>query len=107
MRIVMHPAFRLGFLDAQRGHPVDHDDIVRRIQNETPPSALKRIGWDWLAWTAPTTKDVEVAQYRYEEGRLAVRQFGLKCRAWGHPDFPPAQVRSKVEEMARGYEAVK
>lgn len=99
--IVTHPAFRIGFLDAQSGKPLEHDSIVMRIQAETPATALKRLGWDWLGWMKPMPRDVEIAQYRYEEGRLAVLVLGLKCKAWGHPDFPPAQVRKKIEQMAK------
>ena len=32
--IVQHPAFRLGFLDAQSGRPLDHDLIVDRIMRD-------------------------------------------------------------------------
>ena len=99
--IVMHPAFRLGFLDALHERPVAHDHIITRIQDETPAGALRRLGWDWLFNSKPLPREVEVAQYRYEEGRLAQRMFGLRCKAWGHPDYPPAQVRSLVEQLAR------
>lgn len=82
-----HPAFRIGFLDAQAGRPLDHDAIVARIQAETNPRALARIGWDVPpAYLAGKTA---LAQYRYEEGRIAVLEYGCRCRAWGHPDYPP------------------
>lgn len=29
-----------------------------------------------------------------DQGRQAVLEEGLRCRAWGHPDYPPAQVRA-------------
>ena len=95
MDMVMHPALRIGFLDAMNGHPIDHDHIIDRIERETPPNALKRIGWQrpHRSGLFPDPIDrVALAQYRYEEGRLMVKQFGLKCRAWGHPDFPPKAV---------------
>ena len=93
--IVMHPALRLGFLDAQAGKPFDHDRIMERIASETPPRALDRIGWYPLLRVA--SDDVRLAQYRYEEGRLLVTQEGLRCRKWGHPDFPPAQVMDWID----------
>jgi hypothetical protein len=100
-KIATHPAFRLGFLDAQNGRPFAHDRIFSRIQAETPETALRRIGWDWLFRTSPTSRDVEIAQYRYEEGRLAVAECGCRCKAWGHPDYPPAQVRKLIERFAK------
>jgi hypothetical protein len=90
LRIVSHPALRLGFLDAQSGRPFDHDDIVRRIQSETPESSLKRLGWDRGLFD---DKTIEQAQYRYEEGRLLVIKYGLRCKSWNHPDFPPKALR--------------
>lgn len=112
--IVSHPAFRLGFLDAQHGRDFDHDRIMLRIVNETPTRALERIGWSWAAAPERLTRDlfsashdrktraleVELAQYRYEEGRLAVLDLGLRCRAWGHPDFPPKAVDDYIWERA-------
>lgn len=91
LAIVTSPAFRLGFLDAQAGRPLDHDHIFDRIERETPPTALARMRWHRDAQT------VSVAQYRYEEGRRLVLEFGARCRAWGHPDFPPAQVLAFCE----------
>lgn len=92
--IVMHPAFRLGFLDAQSGLPHNADQMLQRIERETPRSALERIGWLDLF----RKHDEDLAQLRYEEGRLAHLQFGLKCRGWGHPDYPPAQVRNFIAQ---------
>lgn len=99
--IVEHPAFRLGFLDAQHGKPHNHDHIVERIAAETPINALRRLGWDALhighdLFGLANGRRVEIAQYRYEEGRLAVVQWGLRCKAWGHPDFPPKRVIDKL-----------
>lgn len=104
--ITMHPAFRLGFLDARAGKPLDHDTIMARIFSETPAGALKRLGWstpdlfdgpDMFGVESAHAKrirlKVEVAQYRYEEGRTLFLEYGVRCKAWGHPDFPPAQVR--------------
>lgn len=94
-RIVSHPAFRLGFLDAQHGRPFDHEDIVGRIERETPKLALRdrRLAW-WTYWLAhDLPQAVEVAQYRYEEGRMLVTEFGLRCKAWSDPRYLPAQVR--------------
>lgn len=88
-KIVHHPAFRIGFLDAQLGKPFDHEKIVDRIHAETPKGALLRLGWDGDFFTS---NEVALAQFRYEEGRLAVIEFGLSCRAWGHPDYPPRKI---------------
>lgn len=99
-RIITHPAFRLGFLDAQAGKPPNHDEIARRILDETPPRALERLGWheDRLF----ESDAIEKAQYRYEEGRLCVADLGLRCRAWGHPDYPPASIRDYIAKRAAG-----
>lgn len=88
---VQHPATRIGFLDAQAGRKLEHDDIVKRIARETPPRALERIGWRVSLFDAKI--DVPLAQVRYEEGRLLVFDIGLKARAWGHPDYPPAAIQ--------------
>lgn len=112
MRIITHPAFRIGFIDAQHGRPFDHERIMARIVAETPPRALERIGWKWLATADDPASDlltsaamdwarqyeVELAQYRYEEGRLCVIDLGLKYRAWGHPDFPPKALQDLAWE---------
>lgn len=90
LRIISHPAFRLGFLDAQLGLPFSHDDIMTRIERETPIAALDRIRWSRQLFSA---KMVERAQYRYEEGRLVVIKYGLRCKSWNQPDFPPKSVR--------------
>jgi hypothetical protein len=92
--IVEHPAFRVGFLDAQAGRPLDHDKIVERVIAATPPNAWKRMRLAPDALRTP--KGVELAQYRYEEGRLLVIQEGVRCRKWGHPDFPPEAVRHYI-----------
>lgn len=110
---VVHPAFRLGFLDARAGRPINHDQIVARIFAETPAGALKRLGWSTPEFfegpnllgemTARTARSFELAQYRYEEGRTLFLEHGIRCKAWGHPDFPPAAVRnylySRVKEL--------
>lgn len=96
-QIITHPAFRLGFLDAQSGRQLDHEYIIKRIQAETPKGALKRLGWDAELFSA---NDVQTAQYRYEEGRLAVMDKGIRCKAWGHPDFPPAKLRAYIDERS-------
>jgi hypothetical protein len=93
--IATHPAFRLGFLDAQAGKPLDHDRIIDRIAAETPKRALERLGWKHPQAATlfhMDAREVSVAQYRYEEGRLAVIAKGARCKAWGHPDYPPKQV---------------
>src|SRR5215468_5336575 len=80
LRIVQHPAFRLGFLDARAGRPLEHDRVMQRIVAETPAGALKRLGWQASsrqpdlfgikrAQTQGADRAVETAQYRYEEGR--------------------------------------
>jgi len=91
-RCVTHPAFRIGFLDAMCGRQFDHDHIMSRISSETPARALERCGWSNVDLFQSGT--VELAQYRYEEGRKLFKEYGIRCRAWGHPDFPPAQVRT-------------
>src|ERR1700726_487315 len=110
---VVHPAFRLGFLDARAGRPIDHDSIMQRIFAETPAGALKRLGWSTPSFfegpdllgemTAQSARSFELAQYRYEEGRTLFLEHGIRCKAWGHPDFPPAAVRnylfSRVKEL--------
>lgn len=106
---VEHPAFRIGFLDARESRPIDHDTIMRRIAAETPTGALKRIQWPWSAYpmtdvpltlfeigpdpVAKRLAAVALAQWRYEEGRVLFLEHGIRCKAWGHPDYPPAQVR--------------
>ncbi|MBO9424669.1 hypothetical protein J7444_08050 [Labrenzia sp. R4_1] len=87
---VCHPAFRLGFLDALGGRPLDHDSISCRIACETPESFFSRNPFYGAPFSAT---DIEVAQRRYEEGRLLQVQERLLCRSWSHPDFPPVQVR--------------
>ena len=96
--IVTHPAFRIGFLDAQNGKPFDHDDIIGRIEGETPQRALDRIGWGGHLFGSGAA-NIELAQYRYEEGRLLVILKGLSCRGWAHPDYPPVQVISLITEQ--------
>jgi len=115
LAIVTHPAFRLGFLDAQDGRPFDHDRIVARIEAETPRPALERLGWfsfgrfdqapDMFAGAGMSKLDRDqaraaLAQYRYEEGRMMVVGFGVRCRSWGHPDFPPAAVTRLLERLS-------
>jgi hypothetical protein len=90
--VVYHPAIRIGFLDAQAGRPLDHDHILDRIDKETPRRALERVGWLQPSIGEDHARTVEIAQYRYEEGRKLHVEFGLTARAWGHPDFPPASV---------------
>jgi hypothetical protein len=115
-RCVLHPAFRIGFLDARAGRPIDHDRIIQRIFAETPAGALKRLGWSTpapfdgpdmfgvdSAQAQASAKSFALAQYRYEEGRTLFLEYGIRCKAWGHPDFPPAAVRdylnSRVKEL--------
>ncbi len=93
MAIVSHPALRIGFLDAQLGRPFDHENIMARIKTETPPGALKRLGFDADLFDRAS---IELAQYRYEEGRILVVEHGLRCKAWGHPDFPPSRVQDYI-----------
>lgn len=105
MQCVTHPAFRLGFLDAQRGKPLDHDTIMDRIDAETPPNALNRLGFEsrpTSLFDEPSNNRVSLAQYRYEEGHRMVFEVGLKCKAWGHPDYPPAQVIEYIRKRASG-----
>lgn len=113
---VMHPAFRIGFLDARAGRPPEHDKIMQRIHAETPIGALKRLGWSTpqlfdgsdifgvdSVQAAAAANAVALAQYRYEEGRTLFLEHGVRCKAWGHPDFPPVAVReylfSRVKEL--------
>lgn len=106
--IIEHPAFRVGFLDAQEGRPHDSADILRRIAVETPEPSLRRVAWPWtggsedlLTLAVPELdakvaenrqKAVALAQYRYEEGRRLVVEFGLHCKGWKHPDRVPSPV---------------
>lgn len=92
LRIVSHPALRLGFLDAMHGKPFDHDNIVSRIMKETPRSSLERTGWSGANLFTDSER-IERAQYRYEEGRLLVIKYGLRCKSWNHPDYPPKALR--------------
>lgn len=100
--IVTHPAFRIGFLDARAGRPFDHDRIFQRIQLETPAGSLKRGGWSGISLFAEEKgpRSVTVSQIRYEEGRFAFLIFRIGCKAWGHPDFPPVQIRDLVYRLA-------
>ena len=96
LHIVTHPAFRLGFLDAAAGRPLDHDRIIARIEAETPASALQRTGWRVPGsdmFEHLRQRAVEIAQYRYEEGRLLRRLLSGRVKGWGHPDYPPAIVQ--------------
>lgn len=98
MALVMHPAFRLGFLDAQAGLGLDHDYIGRRISTETPPGALSRLGY---ASGLFDQQSIEIAQYRYEEGREVFVRYTPKVRAWGHPDYPPVSIRDLCQQLAK------
>ena len=111
---VVHPAFRLGFLDARAGRPMDHDRIIQRILSETPAGALQRLGWTTAqlfdgpdmfgvesAAAVRSAQSVALAQYRYEEGRTLFLEHGLRCKAWGHPDFPPAAVRNYLYQRVK------
>ncbi|KRR25934.1 hypothetical protein [Bradyrhizobium retamae] len=114
LSIVHHPAFRIGFLDARCGRPPDHDKILQRIVAETPAGALKRLGWaDRDLFDGPDTfgvdsaqakaaaTSIEIAQYRYEEGRTLFLEYGVRCKAWGHPDYPPVAVVEFCRRRAR------
>lgn len=93
LRCAIHPAVRIGFLDALAGRPLHHDRIMDRIEAETPATSLRRLGWS-SGW------DIRVAQYRYEEGRCLVLELGLRCKAWGYPDFPPKQVMDQLRQWS-------
>ena len=97
-RIVTHPAFRLGFLDAQAGRTHDHDRIAVRILAETPSRALQALGYA----NGLFPDEVALAQYRYEEGRCASVELGLRCKAWNHPDYPPAAIRKFIDARVAG-----
>lgn len=99
--IVIHPAFRLGFLDAQHGKGFDCDDIIARIYRETPAGALGRLGWSKSDLFNDQKPSFDLAQYRYEEGRRIQSEYGLKCRAWGHPDYPPVAVMDFIRAEAK------
>ena len=89
--IMKHPAFRLGALDASKGRPLLHDDILSRIADETPRGCS--LGGLWT--------EITTVQRRYEEGRLAVAEFGIKFRSWNHPDHPPADVLRLCSRLAQ------
>jgi hypothetical protein len=95
--IVSHPAFRIGFLDAQRGRRPDPGPIIGRIYTETPKGALRHLGWTGRG----PLDEVALAQWRYEEGRALCIEHGLRCKAWGHPDFPPKQVMDYLRARAK------
>lgn len=101
--IVTHQAFRIGFLDRQNGKSFDHENIVARVLGETPPGALKRLGYAPDMWEGD---DIRNAQIRYEEGRITVVKFGLRCKAWGHPDYPPVAVRDLIRTLAASRSAL-
>jgi hypothetical protein len=110
---VVHPAFRIGFLDASAGRSIEHDKIMQRIFAETPAGSLKRLGWQAPQLfdgqtllgerTEESARSFELAQYRYEEGRTLYLEHGIRCKALGHPDFPPVAVSqylySRVKEL--------
>lgn len=98
MSIVMHPAFRIGFLDFRAGRPLDHDQIRARIEKETPAGALERLGFSPLSWEPG---DIRHAQVRYEDGRKVAAQFDLRVKGWSHPDYPPVAVRRLIERLAQ------
>ena len=104
--VVRHPAFRIGFLDAQFGRPFDHDQILNRIATETPEAALTRLRW----WSrpllgTPPCENVVLAQYHYEEGRILCIEYGLRCRGWNHPDYPPKAICDWIERRVEGVAA--
>ena len=110
LRIAMHPAMRLGLLDAQADRPPDPDRIMDRILRETPEGALKRLTWIWpqlpldlldLRFAERVAREVALAQWRYEEGRLLHLEHRVKVKAWGHPDYLPAGVRQFARERAK------
>ncbi len=85
--IVSHPAFRIGFLDAQAGRRLDHDNIMQRIVAETKDAVLKAIGWRTELMCDANA--FRIAQYRYEKGQILQYQYKFTCRGWSHPDYPP------------------
>jgi hypothetical protein len=77
---------------------------MERIFVETPAGALKRLHFnevEALPFDRPKADCAALAQYRYEEGRALFLEYGVRCRAWGHPDFPPAQVRAFLVERLK------
>ena len=97
LAVVKHPAFRIGFLDARAGRALDHDDIARRIVAETPAGSLSRLGYG--SGFFPESS-VEIAQYRYEEGREAFVLFAPQVRRWGYPDYPPVAIQNLCSQLA-------
>lgn len=103
--IAQHPAFRLGFLDAHEGLPLAHDRILERIWAETPENALKQMrfprprGADLFG--DDTAREItELAQYRYEEGRLVSVHVKRSARGYSDPRFPPQPVLLFIEQEA-------
>lgn len=95
MHIVTHPAFRIGFLDAQAGRSFQYDGVAAWCWRETPMSASQR----WMLTTDMLDSNHEIlAQRRYEEGRLLVTEYGLRCRSWNHPDYPPRAVIAYIAD---------
>ena len=90
MNIVRHPAFRLGVLDFIAGRPFNHDEIIARINAETPAKAINP--WE--------VSNERLAQYRYEEGRLAALIYKIKIRSWNWPNYPPKPIREMALQRA-------
>jgi hypothetical protein len=96
LEIASHPAFRLGILDAASGSPFDPGDkISKRIYEETP----RRARGMWGGWVSDG--ELELAQKRYEEGRICLIGWRLKVRAWSDPRFPPKVIREWCASVAR------
>lgn len=93
-----HPAFRIGFLDACAGKPFDADLSLERLRAETPANAKQR----WRLF-APDDRRYPIAleQYRYEEGRIVVHEYGLTCGSWKNPDRLPPQLRRYIDQRLR------
>jgi hypothetical protein len=81
--------------------PPSDRPFLQRIELETPRAALEALHWPISAtefglFTVEAVDRTTQAQYRYEEGRAAVCEYGLRCKAWGRPDYPPAAIRKHI-----------
>ena len=92
LQIFTHPAFRLGWLDATHGRPLDHDDIEKRLQ---------KTGTVFESCDKQLTKErVWLAQIRYEEGRMVAVRYNHKPARWNRAEQLPAVLNDLCHRLA-------